>query len=326
MGVLSPATASQELAGQLGAVAIDRRGLARDAQSIAGYLDRDNSCCVVVGDGCVDVDVTGEQLRWRPLDEFPGLDPDELPWQLQYLGLWQERHHFAWLTDAAKDTSEADDVVAAWGSAPQMMSLRACLPELSPADADFAATAVAMGNWHHNHAFCGRCGGETYSVQGGWERRCRDCGRCHYPRTDCAVIVSVIDRDDRLLLARNVGWQADRMSIVAGFLEPSETLENAVRREVLEETGVHVSQVTYLASQAWPFPGQLMVAFTAVADGTDLTVAEGEIESAQWFSRSEYREALADGRLRPGSGLSVSSGLIRRWFAGGAGENDPVAE
>lgn len=326
MGVQQSNPRPQSLAGQLGAVAIDRRGLARDRHNIADYVRSDTSRVVIVGDGCVDADVDGGRLCWRTLAELTKIDPADQPWQLQYLGVWQERHHFAWLTDAAKDSDDAADCVADSAESPRLLSLRACLPELSPADADFAATAVAMGNWHHNHAFCGRCGGETVSSQGGWERTCLDCGRSHYPRTDCAVIVSVIDRSNRLLLARNVGWSADRMSVIAGFLEPSETLENAVRREVLEETGVSVSNITYLASQAWPFPGQLMVAFTAVAEDTTITAAEGEIESAQWFSQDEYHQAVASGRLRPGSGLSVSAGLIRRWAAADVLEHNPVAD
>lgn len=179
-----------------------------------------------------------------------------------------------------------------------------------------AATAIALAHWHGGHGFCSQCGAATTVVQAGWVRSCPQCGTDHYPRTDSAVIMTVLDRDDRLLLARSPRWPAGRMSLLAGFLEPGESLEDAVRRETVEETGVRVGAVRYVASQSWPFPRSIMVGFTAVATSTEITVDGTEIECAQWFSRAEYDEALRLGEVTRGSSLSISSQLIQAWCVG----------
>jgi NAD+ diphosphatase len=173
-----------------------------------------------------------------------------------------------------------------------------------------------------NHRFCGRCGGPTQSSQAGHQRTCADaaCGREHYPRTDPAVIM-LVTRDDgngggACLLGRQPTWPPGRYSTLAGFVEPGETLEAAVAREVLEETAVRVSDVRYLSSQPWPFPASLMLGFRARAETNEITVNEDEIEDARWFTRDELRRFEEDGYHFPRRG-SIASWLIARWLEEG---------
>jgi NAD+ diphosphatase len=142
-------------------------------------------------------------------------------------------------------------------------------------------------------------------------------GSEHYPRTDVAVIMSVVDEDDRLLLAQGAGWGTGRYSVLAGFLEPGESLAAAVAREVREEVGLEVTDVEYLGDQPWPFPTSLMVGFTARAAHTDaagLRLQEGEIADARWFTRDEVRAAIADGSLGVSARLSIARRLVERWL------------
>ena len=150
----------------------------------------------------------------------------------------------------------------------------------------------------------------------GWIRRCPADGSEHYPRTDMAVIMAVVDADDRILLARGKGFRGNGMSVLAGFVEPGETLAAAVAREVAEEVGVEVTDVTYLGDQPWPFPSSLMLGFTARALGTELRLQAEEIEAARWFSRDELVEALADGSVVVSGRISISRRIIEHWFGG----------
>ena len=150
----------------------------------------------------------------------------------------------------------------------------------------------------------------------GWIRRCPADGSEHYPRTDMAVIMAVVDADDRLLLARGKGFRGNGMSVLAGFVEPGESLAAAVAREVAEEVGVEVTDVTYLGDQPWPFPSSLMLGFTARALGTDLRLQAEEIEAARWFTRDELVAALADGSVVVSGRISISRRIIEHWFGG----------
>ena len=205
-----------------------------------------------------------------------------------------------------------DDLVAgaAWSTLRDMGHL------LGDRDAGLAASAVGLAAWHERHPRCPRCGGVTTPAQGGWTRHCVADGSDHYPRTDPAVIMSVVDPDDRLLLARAPHWPERRFSTLAGYVEPGESLESAVRREVAEEVGVVVGDVVYRGSQPWPFPASLMLAFTARATSTDLTVDGIEIVDARWFTRAELGSALASGEVRLPMRTSVSRALIEEWFGG----------
>ena len=200
------------------------------------------------------------------------------------------------------------------GDGGQWRSLRQVGADLSDRDATIFATALALANWHATHTHCPRCGTATEPVQGGWLRRCPADASEHYPRTDVAVIMSVIDDQDRILLARGAGWGTGRFSVLAGFLEPGESLAAAVAREVHEEVGLDVHDVEYLGDQPWPFPNSIMVGFTARATGSDLRLQESEIAEARWFTREEYREILAAGQVSASTRLSIARRIIERWL------------
>lgn len=175
-------------------------------------------------------------------------------------------------------------------------------------------TALALLNWHRRHPRCPVCGGPTGISHAGWQRHCEQDDSDHFPRVDPAVIMLVIDADDRALLGRQRRWPAGWFSTLAGFVEPGETMENAVRREVLEESGVEVGSVTYLASQPWPFPSSLMLGFHARAASATLRPDGAEIEEVRWVSREELAAACAAGTVRLPPPLSISRWLIEQWY------------
>lgn len=187
---------------------------------------------------------------------------------------------------------------------------------LDDRDADLATTAVALSEWHRRTTRCPRCGAPTQAELGGWVRRCPLDGGEEYPRTDAAVIMAVTDDADRILLAHGARWAGRRFSTLAGFVEPGESLETAVRREVAEEVGIQVDDVTYVASQPWPFPASLMVAFRAHAVTTDITVDAREVTDARWFTRGELHAAVRDGVVTLPMRTSVALALIEQWYGG----------
>jgi NAD+ diphosphatase len=185
---------------------------------------------------------------------------------------------------------------------------------LSPLQSSLMVHAVALENWQRLHRFCSRCGERTVIAAAGHIRRCPACGAEHYPRTDPAVIMLVTDDEDRALLGRQVHWPEGRFSTLAGFVEPGESLEAAVRREVLEEAGVVVGEVEYVASQPWPFPSSLMLGFMARATDADITVDGEEIHEARWFSREDLRAGFDSGEVLPPYGISIAARLIELWY------------
>jgi len=189
---------------------------------------------------------------------------------------------------------------------------------LSLRDAEIYAQGLALANFHLNHKHCPRCGLPTVIEQGGWSRRCFQDQSQTFPRTDPAIIVSVVDDRDRILLGSQGVWEDNRWSVLAGFVEPGESLAAAVIREVYEEAGIRITDVEYLGSQAWPFPYSLMVAFTARIDtsnGPQELAPDGvEIEKVRWFSREEIA-AERDELILPGK-LSVARSLLDHWFGG----------
>lgn len=196
-----------------------------------------------------------------------------------------------------------------------LRDLRHVAAQLSPAEADLALAAVAMGSWHRVNRHCPQCGALLDPESGGWVLRCRDDGTEHFPRTDAAVIMAVRDSRDRLLLARNAHFRGRFHSVLAGFVEPGETLEGAVAREVAEEVGVRVSEVEYVGSQPWPFPRSLMLGFRAWVEGdVDLTLQEEEIAEARWFTRDELAAALAAEEIELPGPTSLGRALIDDWY------------
>lgn len=198
-----------------------------------------------------------------------------------------------------------------------LRELRRVAVDLPREEAGLALTAVGMGAWLRSMRHCPLCGGSLAAESSGWVLRCREDSSLHFPRTDPAVIMAVRDGDDRLLLARNASFRGRFHSVLAGFVEPGETLEAAVAREVLEEVGIVVEEVEYAGSQPWPFPRSLMLGFRAWTRAENpLTLQADEIAEAAWFSRTELAAALAAGEvLLPGS-ASIARALIEDWYGG----------
>ncbi len=197
----------------------------------------------------------------------------------------------------------------------QPISLRQAGPVLSDRDAGLMTEGVALGNWHSTHGHCPRCGAVTEPVLAGHARRCVNDGSEHFPRLDPAVIMLVTDPDDRCLLARNAMWPPRRVSILAGFVEPGESAEQAVAREVHEETGIAVGGARYVGSQPWPMPHSLMLGFRARATGNlEITVDSDEIAEARWFSRDELRACIASGEIRLPPPVSIAHRIIESWY------------
>ena len=196
-----------------------------------------------------------------------------------------------------------------------LLGIRDVITDLGHRDSAVLACARALVHWHRTHRFCGACGRPTTSVRGGHVRRCSDadCGREHFPRTDPAVITLVID-DDRCLLARRRDWAPGRRSTVAGFVEPGETLEHTVAREVFEEVGIRVGKVSYRGSQPWPFPQSLMLGFWAIAESTDIAVDGDEIAEADWYTPERIETETAAGALILPPFDSISRRLVDDWL------------
>lgn len=216
----------------------------------------------------------------------------------------------------------ADAPPAALSAYGAFQDLRAVGPLVSHFEGGLLAYARAMAHWHTQHRFCGVCGQPTESAWGGHMRRCLNpaCAQQHFPRTDPAIIV-LTTFAERALLGRQAQWTPGRYSTIAGFVAPGESLEDAVAREVQEETGVRVKTVTYHSSQPWPFPQSLMVGFTAEAAAATLCTgpdcSDGELEDARWFTRAEMRQGIQAGTLSMPSGISISFRLIADWFDAG---------
>ncbi|MFK3671127.1 NAD(+) diphosphatase [Leifsonia aquatica] len=218
------------------------------------------------------------------------------------------------LTDAAAQELEPDK--ARWGN------LRTVATALSDRDAGLFTEALAIANWHASHTHCPRCGTPTVVQQAGWVRHCFEDGSEVFPRTDPAVIVTVLDADDRLLLGSNAMWEHSRFSLLAGFVEPGESFESAVEREIFEEAGIRVVDAQYKGSQPWPFPASVMVGMTArLADDqapSGLAPDGEEILDLRWFSRTELWEAREQVIL-PGRS-SIARALIEDWYGGSLDE------
>jgi NAD+ diphosphatase len=229
----------------------------------------------------------GADLPWCKQPSFLGLDGDQ-PW---FAAPIQEG------VDLPESTSDLRTVAAHW-------------PAL---EASICAQGRALLRWQARSRFCGECGKQTELLRGGFAAHCPGCGGERYPRTDPAIIVAVSD-GERLLLGRQASWPEKRYSVLAGFLEPGESLEQAVAREVMEEAGVRIESCEYLASQPWPFPASLMLGFRALARPQPVQLGD-ELEDARWFSADEIRSQISDGELQISPRLSISRWLIEDWLA-----------
>ena len=194
--------------------------------------------------------------------------------------------------------------------------LRRIMTRLDARDAELAATAKAVEGWHLSHRFCARCGDESRRVQAGWQRSCDRCGGQHFPRTD-PVVIMLITNGNSVLMGRSPGWPEGMYSLLAGFIEPGETIEAAVRREVFEEAGIEVGAVGYLASQPWAFPSSLMIGCFGEARTDNINIDPLEIEDARWFPREEILRAFAGEHpvLAPARKGAIAHFLLRNWLA-----------
>jgi NAD+ diphosphatase len=240
------------------------------------------------------------------LEQLPAADRDES--ELILLGRFGARSIFA----LEFQGSEAPLLAPAT----RFEDLRMVAPLLAAEEAGLLSYARAMIYWRHQHRFCGTCGTKTVAARGGHVRICTNptCKHEQFPRLDPAIIVLISD-GERALLGRQSGWPEGRYSTIAGFVEPGESLEDAVAREVLEETGVQVDSIEYHSSQPWPFPSSLMLGFSAHAITTDIHLRDQELEDARWFTRAD----LASGHPKIPPNISISFRLIENWFNAGGG-------
>lgn len=194
--------------------------------------------------------------------------------------------------------------------------LRAVMAALSPREAELAATARAITGWHRSHGFCAACGAASRVAKAGWQRDCPACNASHFPRTD-PVVIMLITQGNRVLLGRNAVWPQGMYSLLAGFIEPGETMEAAVRREVYEEAGIRVGPVRYLASQPWPFPASLMFGCAGEALDDAIRVDPEELEDARWITREEMVTVMAGKHpeIKPARKGAIAHFLIANWLA-----------
>ena len=255
---------------------------------------------------------TVRSLDWQPAAQWRNQIDTGAP--LIFLGLGDGRAHFA--IDAAGATV-APDV------ATELIDVRALAPTLVPGEAAILAEARSLLDWHARHRFCAQCGAPTSMASAGWKRHCAACRASHFPRTD-PVVIMLATRGDRALLGRNRRRSGARFSCLAGFVEPGETPEEAVRREVREEAGVRCGRVRYLAAQPWPFPSSLMMGFLAEALTEEITVDPEELAEARWFSREEVRQMVARAAAGPDdpsqvslpTPIAIAHHICRRWSSG----------
>ena len=235
----------------------------------------------------------------------------QLPFSHQepyYLGKYGEKSYLALRVEASSQQLEEN---CQYCFAP----LRAVAGMLEPYQGDLAAAAVALATWDKNTKFCECCGASLKLACAGWEKHCTACAHITYPRTDPAIIVAITDDAERLLLIHGATWQPGRYSVVAGFVEAGESLEAAVVREALEETGIKISQASYCSSQPWPFPRSLMFAFTARAGGQQEPKADmQEVGHAFWVSREEFTQLVLEGKVIVPGRASSGHALVRAWY------------
>jgi NAD+ diphosphatase len=274
--------------------------LRKDAAWVHRQLEAPGSRAVLAGADRVLLDGSGERVARLPL--APQWRDHR---EAVLLGLEGESALFA----VDLDLAGADDGMGA-------VSLRDAGARLPQPEGALAAYAVALLNWHRKHRFCANCGAPAEVIEAGYARRCPRCETVHFPRTD-PVVIMLVESDGRLLLGHRTGWPEGRYSVLAGFISPGESAEEAVVREVQEESGIAARDPVFVASQPWPFPSSLMLGFEAQADGGEPVNHDGELDHVAWFSRDQVRAAAAghgDGLLLPPS-VSIARFLIDRWLA-----------
>jgi len=275
-------------------IGLDRADVLRcQPNRIAALVARPDARQLVWDNGAPALGENG-RLRWSAVTDAPPL----------FLGLDGEVPHFSDLPPG----NVPIDSRAHFG----------LLGALDAADAPVFAAALSLANWHRRHLFCSVCGQATAPNRGGWSRACGSCAAEHYPRAD-PVVIMLAEHEGRLLLGRQPQYPTGRFSALAGFVEPGETIEAAVARELHEEAGITVRDVSYVASQPWPFPSTLMIGAHAVATDDRLTIDLTELDDARWFSRGEVEAALhgeEGAAFLPPPRFAIARTLIERWLSG----------
>lgn len=265
----------------------------------------------------------GKALMDGPVPAY--LSPEQVPAQLPqgtttaYLGKVGAGHHHV----LAEGTNLVLLALADDGGEPAWVpeghffaGFRDVAAHFGPVDEQSFIEAAAVANWHASHKHCPRCGAGTEVAFSGWMRRCPNDGSEHFPRTDPAAIVAIVGRDERILLANNFSWEENRYSTVAGFAEAGESAEQAAAREIFEEVGVRLHSLTYVASQAWPFPRSLMLGFIGYTNDQTARPDRVEVRGAKWFSREELQAAVLSGEAVISHRLSIARELIEHWYGG----------
>jgi NAD+ diphosphatase len=287
-------------------MALDRASTERKDPGWVQQLLRDPAARAVAGgqDGVLISDEAEPSLLRTPLARVPDQDPI-------LLGLEHGTALFALDLDAPPPAA-----LESLTDKGRIVPLRDAGATLPHSEAGLAAYTVALLNWHRRHRFCANCGAATDIQEAGYSRRCARCGTVHFPRTDPVVIMTV-EHQDRLLLGRRAGWPPGRCSVLAGFVSPGESAEEAVVREAREESGIRARDPAFVASQPWPFPSSLMLGFDAQSDGGEPSARDGELEEVHWFPLQEVRDAVNDRNpaLQLPPPVSIARFLIERWVA-----------
>jgi NAD+ diphosphatase len=267
--------------------------LRADPRAIAALYQDPTARQLVWENAALAVDEQG-RLRWQPIDGAPPL----------FLGFMDGEPRFSMLADGAAPATAYAHF--------QLLSL------LDVGEAPLFAAALSLANWHRRHGHCSVCGQPTKPNRGGWSRACDSCGAEHYPRVD-PVVIMLAEHDGRLLLGRQPQYPPGRYSALAGFVEPGESIEAAVARELKEEAGIDVRNVRYLCSQPWPFPNSLMIGAHAEALADLLTIDTTELDDARWFDRAEVIAALSgapDAPFQPPPPTAIARTLLEAWVDG----------
>ena len=296
---------------------LDRAALLRqDHAAIDAFKNQADATVLPLWDlrGLIDVEFD-PVLAWQPLKQLRYYCPDDS--ELLFLGLDDGIPRFAISLEDEQDPAK-DGQLQGRG---KFIDVRTISAQLSAHEAGVLAHTRSVLDWHKRHRFCANCGSATNTAAAGNTRECPDCKAQHFPRTDPVAIMLVV-KGDKCLLGRKAMFPPGMYSALAGFIEPGETIEDAVRREVLEESGVHTSTVRYMFSQPWPFPSSLMMGCIAEAISEEITIDEDELEHAGWFTRDEIQEALersintppGDGLFRMPHPIAIAHHLVRAWL------------
>jgi NAD+ diphosphatase len=277
---------------------LDRADQLRDNDEALSALRRHAGARLLVLNGFDPLLTPDGALRWMPMAEA------QAHAFMIFLGIANDVPHFVALGQSNQDAPSFRSPATA-----------AALATLGAQDMAIYGTARSLMDWHGRHRFCGKCGGPAIAHRGGWGRQCTQCSSEHFPRVD-PVVIMLAQYRGKALLGRQASWPAGRYSALAGFLEPGETMEEAVARELFEEAGVRAIAVRYVTSQPWPFPAQLMLACIAEVQSDALQIATAELEDAIWVSKVEAKAALrgdATARFQAPPAFAVAHSLLRYW-------------